>query len=251
MVESPYLLRIPTANARSDTSWPRCCQILIVTNALCRMSSPDHAPNMTSGKTSSRSVSVGINPRDAQPVKTTVTRGWRSKPDGRVRWGEGKEASDLNRKSRKSRKSSASLDVAWCHPHDLVRARRARSPSGCASHRGRQRGVGKQPTDAPGPVHRGNVYDAPGSRKAPPARGGEFQDQIQIRLAFSFSPQTGANIGTGGPPSLGTNLTFTLCPIFSAAKSQSTRLVIIEGPSSSVTYPIAYGVSARVITLNV
>jgi hypothetical protein len=46
---------------------------------------------------------------------------------------------------------------------------------------------------------------------------------------------TGVNIGTGGPPSLGTNFSFTSCPIFSAAKSQSTKLVIIDGPSSSVT----------------
>jgi hypothetical protein len=35
-----------------------------------------------------------------------------SKPDGRVRWRQGGEASDLNRKSRKS---SASLDVE-CPP---------------------------------------------------------------------------------------------------------------------------------------
>ena len=47
--------------------------------------------------------------------------------------------------------------------------------------------------------------------------------------------QTGANMGTGGPSSLGTNFSFTAWPIFSAAKSQSTRLVIIDGPSSSVT----------------
>jgi len=46
---------------------------------------------------------------------------------------------------------------------------------------------------------------------------------------------TGVNIGIGGPPSLGTNLSFTSWPIFSAAKSQSTKLVIIDGPSSSVT----------------
>ena len=45
----------------------------------------------------------------------------------------------------------------------------------------------------------------------------------------------GVNIGIGGPPSLGTHFSFTSCPIFSAAKSQSTKLVIIDGPSSSVT----------------
>src|SRR5271166_363450 len=60
---------------------------------------------------------------------------------------------------------------------------------------------------------------------------------------------TGTNIGIGGPPSLGTNFSFTSWPIFSAERSQSTKLVIIDGPSSNVTYPIAYGVSARVITL--
>jgi hypothetical protein len=55
------------------------------------------------------------------------------------------------------------------------------------------------------------------------------------RGRLAVGGQTGANIGTGGPSSLGTNFSFTLWPIFSAAKSQSTRLVIIDGPSSSVT----------------
>src|SRR5277367_4675671 len=49
----------------------------------------------------------------------------------------------------------------------------------------------------------------------PPARGGGD---------LLWGGQTGANIGTGGPSSLGTNFSFTLWPIFSAAKSQSTRL---------------------------
>ena len=46
----------------------------------------------------------------------------------------------------------------------------------------------------------------------------------------------GANIGTGGPPSVGLNTTRTLCPIRTASRSQSTMLVIIDTPSSSVTY---------------
>jgi len=45
----------------------------------------------------------------------------------------------------------------------------------------------------------------------------------------------GANIGTGGPPSEGLNTTRTFCPIRTASRSQSTMLVSIETPSSSVT----------------
>jgi hypothetical protein len=51
----------------------------------------------------------------AQGIDLWTNCQW-SKPDGRVRWRQGKEASDLNRKLRKS---SASLDVAWCHPRGL------------------------------------------------------------------------------------------------------------------------------------
>ena len=58
------------------------------------------------------------------------------------------------------------------------------------------------------------------------------------------------NIGTGGPPSVGTNFSFTSCPILSASRSQSTMLVIIFGPSASSTYAIAKGTSARFITLS-
>jgi len=45
----------------------------------------------------------------------------------------------------------------------------------------------------------------------------------------------GPNIGTGGPPSVGLNTTRTFSPIRIASRSQSTMLVIIDTPSSSVT----------------
>jgi len=59
--------------------------------------------------------------------------------------------------------------------------------------------------------------------------------QDVVRRPVNDGLYAGVNMGTGGPPSLGTNFSFTSCPIFSVAKSQSTRLVIIDGPSSSVT----------------
>ena len=43
------------------------------------------------------------------------------------------------------------------------------------------------------------------------------------------------NIGTGGPSSVGLNTTRTACPMRTLSTSQSTRLVIIVGPSASVT----------------
>ena len=50
----------------------------------------------------------------------------------------------------------------------------------------------------------------------------------------------GENIGTGGPPSsVALKLTRTACPMRIASRSQSTMLVIIVGPSASVTYAIA------------
>ena len=45
----------------------------------------------------------------------------------------------------------------------------------------------------------------------------------------------GVNMGTGGPPSVGVHTTRTGWPMRCASKSQSTRLVIMVGPSSSVT----------------
>ena len=56
--------------------------------------------------------------------------------------------------------------------------------------------------------------------------------------AFTTLPalyQAGVNIGTGGPPSVGLKTTFTAWPIRIASRSQSTMLVIIVTPSSSVT----------------
>jgi hypothetical protein len=79
--------------------------------------------------------------------------------------------------------------------------------------------------------------------------GGEGNAWASPRVCGTCS-YAGANMGIGGPPSLGTNFNFTFWPIFSASKSQSTMLVIIDGPSSSVTYAIANGTSARAITLN-
>src|SRR5204863_378324 len=45
----------------------------------------------------------------------------------------------------------------------------------------------------------------------------------------------GVKVGTGGPPSVGVKTTFMRCPMASRSKSQPTRFVIIEIPSSSVT----------------
>jgi len=47
--------------------------------------------------------------------------------------------------------------------------------------------------------------------------------------------QTGVNIGTGGPPSLGLKTSRTCCPMRILLRSQSTMLVIIVGPSLNVT----------------
>jgi branched-subunit amino acid ABC-type transport system permease component len=47
--------------------------------------------------------------------------------------------------------------------------------------------------------------------------------------------QAGVNIGTGGPSSVGLNTTRTACPMRIASRSQSTRFVIMVGPSASVT----------------
>lgn len=46
---------------------------------------------------------------------------------------------------------------------------------------------------------------------------------------------SGVNIATGGPRSVGLKTSFTFWPMRSLSKSQSTRLVIIVTPSSSVT----------------
>ena len=81
-----------------------------------------------------------------------------------------------------------------------------------------------------GGVERTNVRCDPGTDPSPqptPARGGGE--------CSSAGGQPGVNIGIGGPPSLGTNFSFTSWPIFNAARSQSTMLVIIVGPSASVT----------------
>lgn len=56
-------------------------------------------------------------------------------------------------------------------------------------------------------------------------------------------------VGTGGPASVGLNTSLTRWPIRMASRLQSTRLVIIVTPSSSVTYAMAYRTSARRITL--
>lgn len=52
-----------------------------------------------------------------------------------------------------------------------------------------------------------------------------------------FSPicQAGVNIGTDMPPMLFLKATFTGCPMRTVSRSQSTILVIIVTPSSSVT----------------
>ena len=47
--------------------------------------------------------------------------------------------------------------------------------------------------------------------------------------------QAGANTGIDTPPSVFLNVTFTFCPTFTVSRSQSTMLVIIVTPSSSVT----------------
>jgi hypothetical protein len=65
-----------------------------------------------------------------------------------------------------------------------------------------------------------------------PSRGeGTF---IAIRTALA-PRHARVNIGTGGPPSEGRQTSRTALPMAIAAKSQSTRLVSIRGPSSSVT----------------
>ena len=54
-------------------------------------------------------------------------------------------------------------------------------------------------------------------------------------LAVNPSNYTGANTGTGGPPSVSWNLTFTFMPIFRVFRSQPTKLVSTAGPSFRVT----------------
>ena len=58
---------------------------------------------------------------------------------------------------------------------------------------------------------------------------------IVRRRCVRASAQAGVNIGMGGPPSVGLNVTRTCWPIRIPFRSQSTMLVIIDTPSSSVT----------------
>src|SRR3989454_6189380 len=58
---------------------------------------------------------------------------------------------------------------------------------------------------------------------------------VELRHSPARADQAGVNIGTGGPPSVGLKTTRTRCPIRMASRSQSTMLVIIVTPSSSVT----------------
>lgn len=55
------------------------------------------------------------------------------------------------------------------------------------------------------------------------------------RRCVRASVQSGVNIGMGGPPSVGLNVTLTFWPIRIPFRSQSTMLVIIDTPSSRVT----------------
>ena len=55
------------------------------------------------------------------------------------------------------------------------------------------------------------------------------------RRSRFIAGQAGVNIGSGGPPSVGLNTTFTGCSNFSLSRSQSTMLVTMRGPSASVT----------------
>ena len=101
------------------------------------------------------------------------------------------------------------------------------------------------------PVH--SVTDMPcfiaytavvSTARSPPLSG--CSSSRSVRTAAFFRPScctcvcaalfySRVNIGTGVPSSAGLNTNVTRAPIFNAAKSQSTRLVIIETPSSSVT----------------
>ena len=56
-----------------------------------------------------------------------------------------------------------------------------------------------------------------------------------LRCAANLPDYAGLNIGTGGPFSVSLNTTLTGWPTRSASKSQSTMLVIMVGPSASVT----------------
>ena len=61
-------------------------------------------------------------------------------------------------------------------------------------------------------------------------------DKVALRYPQPFAVENlGLNIGTGGPPSVGLNTTSTACPMRMSSRSQSTILVIIDTPSSSVT----------------
>ena len=77
-------------------------------------------------------------------------------------------------------------------------------------------------------------------------RGGYANSVQSLRIVGRYSggraltdhdrvDQAGVNIGTGGPLSVGLKTTFTRWPIRIASRSQSTMLVIIVTPSSSVT----------------
>lgn len=61
----------------------------------------------------------------------------------------------------------------------------------------------------------------------------------RLHLAQVRPSQTGVNMGTAGPPSLGLNTTRTLSPMRTESRSQSTMLVIMVTPSSRVTYAMA------------
>ena len=62
--------------------------------------------------------------------------------------------------------------------------------------------------------------------------------RVWLGWTWCVSIRLGVNIGTAWPPSLGLKTTFTRWPIASGRGSQSTRLVIIVTPSSSVTKAI-------------
>ncbi len=82
------------------------------------------------------------------------------------------------------------------------------------------------------------VWAAPGVHPGAAAvfRGGRRPDLVRdTTCPGPARRQAGVNIGSGGPPSLGTSFSFTSWPTFSVLKSQSTMLVIIVVPSSTVT----------------
>ena len=53
--------------------------------------------------------------------------------------------------------------------------------------------------------------------------------------AAPATPHAGANTGIDTPPSVFLKVTFTFCPTFTVSRSQSTMLVNIVTPSSSLT----------------